>query len=452
MPKSIRRFLIVLYTLFFIAFSVFLLINSFGYRLNTRERRIENSANITLRTAPFGAAITIQGDNQTYITPAELTFSQPGQVNLNLTKEGYSEERFTITYTGGSNSSTVIDRLYLLPLQPANTFTYQNALIRSYLNDTSLLIQRQNVLTVETIGFVGIASSLPVINENGAIIGNDMLNFTHVGPDVYWDPTAQLLLLKRTNSWSLYTLGTLSQRFHQVVANDGILIGLDTEKKVWSWNYSNGVDAQFIDSNVSGITFTSSPRTYWLLKNNWIQTITLDGSITAQITPRNARVTNNALLTEKPQTFEILTVYQGYAIRINERVWYRPDFSATNLTFVTPNARLLTTVGDSIYWVNTDNVLLFSNLRSLNRSSISTDIPTDITTLSYHSAWSRIMLLSPSRTYSIWHDNDKINSDIKNYAIIPWLESACSPILDTDIVLCGNNREASLYTNRSLLL
>lgn len=453
MPRPIRRFLLVLYTLFFIAFSVFLLINSFGYRFNTRNRTIENSANITIHTAPFGASVSISGDNKTATTPTELNFAQAGEVNLAISKEGYVSENFRITYTAEKNSTTIIDKLYLLPTKATNTFSYTTGTIKAYLNDTTLLVQKEKQLFIETLGFAGISSSLAVQTE---ILTPDnttqQFDFTVIGTDIYWDKNSNTVLLKRANSWSLIGLNKLTPKFQQIIASDGILLGLDSQKQLWSWSYINGSDAQFVDNNISGIAYTASPRTYWLWKNNWIQPITLDNNITGQITPKNARLTNNILLSHSPGTFQIFTVFQGYAIRINDQIWYRPDFSATSLTTIASNVTTFTTTGDTIYWINQENHLSFSNIRSAYRGVIATQLPDTITHIAYHKAWSRVMLFSPTSTYSVWHDNDKINEALKNYSLTRWLDIACANTSESDAVLCGTATEASIYSNRSLLL
>jgi PEGA domain len=439
----------VLYTLFFIGFATFLLVNSFGYRFNTNKRTIENSASIAIKTAPTGAQVLINPGNKTSTTPADLTLSDSGAVELTLSKDGYINENFKIYYPGGSNSTTFLDRIYLLPSQPANQIDYKDSKALSFLTDTQIVTLRNKALFVDTVTSNSIANSAK-ITTSVAVDTSVTIRFEPIGDNSYWEPTLKLLLTLQNSTWFLTSLPNLSQPIKSVIANSSNSLILTTGGELWSWNYIN--PPQFVDSAISGITFTNNPKSFWLWKNNWIKQITLSPDISEQLSSKNASLTSNILITASNSSFAINAVYQGFAYKLGSTLLYRGDYENADFTVLDNDVELFVNAGDSVYWKTKDSKLLFANMRSQVRKTLSDTIPTTINALFYDSYWSRVMLYSPAQVYSIWHNNDRENSTIQQYSLVQWLsDSECSQAVSFGTQICSKGGSIEIYINRSLL-
>lgn len=448
MPKTTRRIFLAIYTIFFVLFASFLLLNSFGYRINPSKRAIEYSATISIKTAPIDARVSVDNTDHSARTPSDLTINEAGSIGLTITKDNYLPEKIAINYKGGENTSIFMDRMYLLPTRPSTTFSITGTII-AFVNQTTLLVSQNSVLSLQTVTAAGPVTSIPVIST--LTIPNARLNFVAIGESAYYDNSAKLVLFNRDGKWRLINATTLLPLTKSVVATSSELLLLDTNNQIWTWDY-RVLQPSFVDNDVQGIDFLESPRTIWIWKNNWIQRLEINAPLAGQIQPKNALITNNLLLGERNESFKIRAVYQGYIFQLGQKLFYRPDYELAQFIPLATNARLSGVANDSIYWINSNNELIFTNLRNLLRRSIATNLSNAITSLTYDEYWNRIMLYSDMTVSSIWHDNDRDNQAINTYPFNNWLILPCFPNSEQGSQICINSSSVELYTNRNFIL
>jgi hypothetical protein len=450
MPLYLRKYLVLVYILFFIGFAGFLLINSFGYRLNTTKRVIENSASVYIKTAPSGAAIVTNPGNRTTISNADLTLSNAGEISISLSKEGYATDKFNLYYSGLTNSATFLDRIYLMPTSSSTIAEYPSAskpLV--FLSPTQLITQKNNSWYIDTISTVGITGTNLIQTTGG--LPTELPNFKPIGDQIFWDSKLNLVLAEQAGSWNLYQLQNLGFKVISAVANQQKLLLYTDTKELWEWNYKTS--PVFVDSEVSGLTYTETPRTIWLWKNNWINTINLSNPISVQINQKSSQVVDDIFLTSTNYPFVIKQVYQGFVYLLGTDLYYRGDFENANFTLLDSDVLVFTSTNDSVYWSTSKQQLVFSNIRTQNRKLL-TNYPeiSSISSLLYDDYWSRLMIILPTKTDTIWHDNNRENQTITQYVVTPWLaNSTCTKSSSLGSVYCINQNTIQIYINRNLL-
>ena len=183
MPLYIRKYLVILYTLFFVGFATFLLINSFGYRFNTTKRVIENSASIYVKTAPSGATIVTNPGNRVTTSSADLTLSNAGEISLTISKEGYLNDRFNLYYSGLTNSATFLDSIYLLPKTSTVVTEYPKTTnLIAFLSPTQLITKKNNTWYIDTINAVGVSGTSLV--QNTGVLPQEIPSFIPIGDQI----------------------------------------------------------------------------------------------------------------------------------------------------------------------------------------------------------------------------------------------------------------------------
>lgn len=449
MPRKTRIIFIALYTLFFIGFSVFLLINSFGYRLNPKEQTLDTTATVSLKTAPFGARVVINNKPHS-TTPAELRYNDAGELTLNIEKDNYMTEGFGLYYPGDKPSNTVIDKLYLLPAKPSTVFKApEKTTLITPVSDSLILAKQESDLYIITVSITGITSTDKVTTS--ATINTEELIFQQVGDNTYWDNKQGVILVRSQGVWKLLPTTTTGFSPASIIANDTQALLLSDKGELWSWNYTTSPD--FVSNNIRGIAYQPSPKQTWLWKDDWIQHIEINPNIANQISAKSAQFTHPQLITESTNKFSILPVFQGYAIQFGDKLYYQRDVEKADLRLIAQNIQQFTGKTDSLFWITQDRSLYFNNLRSVS-SRLITELTEDTKVLhiEYDEYWNRLMLTTNPGVISIWHDNSVTNSDITKYSTIHWLSDTCYSKISTGIATCTTPQEIRFYINRELII
>jgi hypothetical protein len=451
MKVSIRQSYFRVFAIFFIIITPLLILFTLGYDFDIQTREVKGTHLVNIETLPRNAQVIVNSSNQSN-TPLELSLTNKRKYDIVLQKPDYYNEEFSILSSNGENTTSSLTTLSMFPKTPTQLNTpQQDTTFLSILNENLILSSSANSYILTPISFGGIqGQSLAVANPSNLILTSPS-TFQFIEPG-YWFEKDNALLTVVNSKWTFIDLKT---RFLGIKSIIGIgkdsFVLLDESKNIWKYSTLTG-DFQFLDSGISGISYTKSNSLLWLLKGKQLIRTTISQENSFDLRYENYIELDNFIDIQNPTTeFQLKNVYQGILIRRQGEVVYVPDFDRSDVLPVAGQVKKLSVSGSVMFWVDIKNQLYSYNFVFQKEKAhfLVENFEYENFDMFYYPDWKRVMVYSGNNLYTIWYDRDIANQSIVSYNPIQVTGVSCQKIVaeknqiciqDNNLVTFANNR------------
>jgi hypothetical protein len=437
MTNSIRRTFFLIFAIFFIATTPFLVIFSLGYYnfdINTRE--FENSLTINIDSRPRDIEV-FSGDKKIKEGVGELRANSNQIIPLTIKSEGFLDENFSLWAKAEQNTTARINSLWMLPNEKDSTFG--SDYIPIYLLSENLILLQERIGSmnyfIQNYSFNGYRGN-PVKVEN---IDNLMISsqseWEEINQNIYWDKKSAQVIIRKNGQWQLKSSLKINKQFRSLAwLNNETVLGLDTQSKLWIWNIGTET-LRYFDQDFDGLAYTTIPQNIWLWKRDTVYRFTpsqfgentnLEEGVFAISNDFRSETEKNNNLTKS--FFSVKNLYQGLVFFVDSKLIYIPDFDSSQTTFIANNIQTYTTLDNTLFWIDS-NKLLFSynlylkNLVSIDRIPELENQNPDLVKIFYYFQWRRIFIYTPTKVIAVWFDKDVINTSIIDYYPVLWIDN-----------------------------
>ena len=179
MKNNQRSYFIFVWVITFVLFILITLgviSQSLGYRYNNKTHKIELTGMMVVKTVPKDAYVYIDGKQLDQTTPARMTKLLPGQYNIKIAKEGYSNWEKTVNIESGK--ATIIANIYLfnhdlinmsINSDDENIFNKQPDNNARIINNSEIYIKKGQDLIFITRFSQDVKSALSINNDNNIL-------------------------------------------------------------------------------------------------------------------------------------------------------------------------------------------------------------------------------------------------------------------------------------------
>jgi hypothetical protein len=470
-----RRNFFMVFAIFFIICTPFMVLYSIGFSINFKNTEINKSLLIKADTIPRNAEMLVN-NVQTITTPNEFGTTETAPVNVKIQKADFVTEDFVIAAESQQNSYVDLSNLWLLPSvnntqsssisspQPKNQETKQliseNQAIVEYLAIDKLTLgiidigiggQVGQVQPINSALIVG-GKSIVELDLNSQIkiklLGTDT-EYKKIGNDLFFKNN--ILVIRKNGYWLTKDLDKNGIKAKEIarINNSSIAI-LDQSKNLWVYNLETE-RYRFVDTGFAAMKTLTLPSTIWLWKNNTIFRLEPADILSESLQLNKFEFLKNYLVeSEINKTFNVQNFYQGIAIQAGKYLFYIPDFRQNQWQIIASNVHSTTAINETIFWLDTDKNLFGSNFGNNLLKNIAQNIElTD--KISYSENWKRIMLYYPTAVDSIWFNKDVINLPIRSYNKKNWISGqSCFPKTVDRVQFCVNDNQLKIYKNNNL--
>jgi hypothetical protein len=470
-----RKNFFMVFAVFFIICTPFMILYSSGFSINNTE--ISNSLAIKTETIPRQADLLI--DNKIITTsPYEISTTDKGNINFSIQKNDFVSENFLISKENNQNSFADLTNFWLLPkVSTTSSVSKDNSVTeiksisnRQIISENQTIVEYQvrNKLSLGILDF-GIAGQVgevqPISSEivvGGKNIVELELNtqtkikllstdqeYKKIGNDLFFKNN--ILLIRKNGYWLSKDLDTINIKAQSVArVNSSSIAIVDIDKNLWVYNF-DVENTRFIDTGFSKMKTLSIPSTIWLWKNDTVYRLEPADLLSENIIWNRYEYLKNRLLEEQNgQLFDVQNLYQGIVFQAGKYLLYVPDYKKNQWQIVSSNAHSIATVNESIFWIDTDKNLWTHNFNNNLIRHLAQNIElTD--KIAYSEGWKRIMLYYPTSVDSIWYNKDVVNSTIKGFSKQTWITNQnCFPKVVDRIQYCLENQDLRIYKNNNL--
>jgi hypothetical protein len=470
-----RKNFFMVFAVFFIICTPFMILFSSGFSINNTE--ISNNIAIKTDTVPRQADILVN-DKKAATSPNELSTSDNGNIDLSIQKAGFVSENFVISKENNQNSFADLTNFWLLPKTSATSSVsteasttnikpiFNNQIISE--NQTIVEYQIGNKLSlgIMDFGLAGQVGEVQPISSSIVIGGKSIIelelntqtkvkllskdqDYKKIGNDLFLKNN--ILLIRKSGYWLSKDLDKLNLKAQSVArVNSSSVTILDTEKNLWSYNFETE-QTRFIDTGFSKMKTLSMPSTIWLWKNEIIYRLEPADVLSENIIWNRYEYLKNRIIEDQNgQIFDVQNLYQGIVFQVGKYLMYVPDFKKNQWQIISSNAYSFATINESIFWLDTDKNLWTHNFNNnLIRNLAQNVEPTD--KIAYSDGWKRIMLYYPTSVDSIWYNKDIVNNTIKSFSKQSWITNQnCFPKVVDRVQYCLENQDLRIYKNNNL--
>jgi hypothetical protein len=465
----------MVFAIFFIICTPFMILYSSGYSLNFKNTEIKNSITIKADTVPRGAGVKVNEDKPV-TTPSEITTADTGPLNITVERPQYLSETFLAQQDDQQNSFADLTNLWLLPETESIQTSSLGSIIPKTIINNQIISENQSLvefiingkynLGIMDFGIGGKVGDIQPIST-AAIIGGKSIFDPELNPDTkikLVDKTQEykkigsdlffknnIILIRKNGYWLAkdFDKNILKAQDIARINNTSIAI-LDQNKNLWVYNLETEL-SRFIDNGFSKMKTLSTPSTIWLWKKDTIYRLEpADMLADNLLISRYEYLKNNILESESGKTFDVQNLHQGIAIQAGRYFFYLPDFKHTQWQVVSSNVFSIAAINETAIWLDTDKNLFLKNYANENIKNIAQDIGlTD--KISYSENWKRLVLYYPDTVKSIWFNKDIINSTIKTYYSQTWIQGqSCFPKVVDRVQYCIKDNNLMIYKNNNL--
>lgn len=460
MSRKIRTLIFLLFTLVFLSVSTIIVIKTLGYRVDFAASKLSHANIIDIKTNPSQANIQFNiNDIQTNKTsPYQLETNDGVKVKIKISKDGFFDENMEVYGNKNENNYTRLTDIYLMPAQPTTiskntnpeellTLLDQNQLIKTKENKLYISSYTKNeVLNNDeliTIKNTDIQTVIRALKNN-----NNILNFDNT----FYFCDQRILLTKINNEWLIYQLQNLVGAYSNIVVkNSSIFYLLDSDKKLWQYNLLNN-EKQFVDSNVTSIAQSVSPKLIWFVKDSVIYSTELD---TFNGVDNNNKYTDLTKYNLSWNRLKVVQFYQGFIIQVDQQLFYIQDFRKDNPIMIASDVKTFTKSDQTLYWIDINNSSKYWNFLYGFRKEITTfDLlnSEDISDFVYSKDLKRVLVFTKNSVLSIWNLNNSENKNLINVQPINWIsnQSCLTNINDFSITCLQDSQLIQTYQNKQL--
>jgi hypothetical protein len=473
-----RRFLIYSIICFF-GLIPFLVLYSLGYNINFNDRSIENSINIRIETIPFSTNINVNEKLATNITPTDIRITSNGQenINLNISKEDYQEEKFTISGVDKKNTSVKITSLYLLNKKGnvLDSFNSENKSKISFFGENIIYFDSiSQDFKYRPINLNGETSDEEFIKINKINPKFELL-FEEISTNIFFDYQNKLLIFNDSNgkfniidfnnSWISknnleFKLDSLA--LNSLISYENDIIFTNQNHVLYQFNLESNRLYQ-IDTGVYALSKTKKPEQIWLLDKTGVNEVVdrifdSEGNLSLlklsqidQVYNEKEIIQNNCVELEYCK-FKIDNVLAGSVFQINEKFYYL-ESQKLKLYKINNKTKKFIVAKDMVFIIDSENNIYTFNL--FNKQILFLDSlnnTDDINNLLYIEDWKRLFVFQNKYVSSIWYDNDTINNKIIKYNIQTWSENSCYNQLFDRILVCKKDDNSIVYYQNNRLI
>ncbi len=465
MPRKYRLIFLIIFTTFFVAASSAITIYSLGYNIDFEEKTLNNTINIQFHTKPRGADVYHNG-KKVITTPDDFPAPDNKTINLQVRKDRFMDENFTVWSEAKKNGIATFDDLFLLPTENRTIEKSEDANIITILSDKYILVQDQEQNTfIQLYGLAGIEGEKEIVTIDG---GNTIINngrWDIVYNNIFWNKDQGLLLYKN-DGWKIMNIATKITNEIRTIAkgSDNNIIFLDNDNNLWVFDITSEEPiANFVDSNINGLHYTNIPDSVWIWKSDKIYKFNRNdlGEDMAMINFNDYEhfkhkeiepiLLNNDYHGE---VFIAKPVHQGTMFKLKNKLIYVPDYNKTTLQIISQDTAIVTSQGETLYWMDSAKQIFSHNLDLQDRDmlmKLSIEDNFEDIILSYSNSWSRIMIYTNTETLSMWHNKGSVNDTIIKYSLNKWIENAeCKVGIYENSQICLRDNSLILYQNKSL--
>lgn len=464
-----KKHLWLIFAIFFFAISPFLAVYSLGYSLDLDQKKLGNTIDIDINTVPRGANVW-NNNYKVLTTPGSLKAKDGQLVSLNINKDDYLSERFDIWSQPNKNTTARIEDVYLLPAKHQIKEEGGDKKFITILSKNLLLFEKDKEIFVQLYGFSGLQGKPEIVkvstmfDEEYTIgVWEDLLG------DFYWQPETGWLLYKSGGFWNLLDLKQTQLTIDNVVRiNDSSILILDADKKLWLidlFSKIEDLEMFFLANSINGLSFTKSPDSVWLWRNNSLYSIPkgnikLIGSNLESYQYLSHFDLLNSITSSKPISpnntiFAVKNVHQGLVFKIGQKLYYVADYEKNNPLLITNNSVSFASASNTVFWLD-DSFGLYSFNLGINKQQYFGNI--DIlgsnlqnTRIFYYGKWERILVYSNDKVISIWFDKDILNESVVNYYFNDWIDdSFCKDAIYEDFQFCIKDNNFISYQNTEI--
>ena len=467
-----RHNLFRLFTLFFIIVTPFLTILSLGFNPDFSNGQLANTMSVTVETFPNKS--TTRLGNQVVLTDnGEIKTGDGKFVQLDIEKEGYQSERFSLWSRTNQNSLAKLTPLYLLPTEfksvaPIPQQQGKEADFTELLSEDILLSGFDSTYRVFTYNTNSMESNgIEVRNPSAIRLKTD--TWQVLLKDIFWSVQNKALLVKKSSIWQLYSFRSLPFEVATVAkVDDSTVLLHDTRQNIWLYDLTTQ-QFSFLDSKVGGIAFTATPDSIWIWKADSVFQLSRSKEVVEQWNLNQSRRYQNPHLLNINQSdltyssndspeFSVQNVFQGIAIYVHGYLYYISDFNLESWRFIARDVSVVAVDSNTLFWMNSSGYLLSYNLSEefeVSFGRIDLDGSVRDQSIFYYDSWKRIFIYSKSQVISIWFNKDaKANSSsaaIIQYTPQQWISNtACYPQLIDRVQFCLHKNELIQYKNLNI--
>jgi hypothetical protein len=459
-----NRHYFIFFAIFFVACSPFLIFLSFGYDVNLRDQSISNTTTIRVDTFPKNALIKVKNETKG-TSPTELYSQDSEPFDLTISSPKYLNESFLIDSSDGKNSSVDLKNLFLLPKDSEiNNVKNKNFEPVSFLSKDQVIIRSGEELQIQDFGVGGVLNTPLFISEKEIIGGkfqekivlqketqyfltNNKKEWQKLSGDTFYNDN--FLLQKKTDYW---LISDISKQFTNGIKNilkldSKNFLVLDNLRNLWNWD---GVNIRFVDAGFDSIFATASPEYIWILKGNSVYRLRNSDFLSSTFDLNNSLFLTSELIELNKDKFKVAPFFQGIGIQVNQKIFYVPDFAVGSWSILTDNATNFFADNNSMFWLDGDNYINFYNFVTYQRH-IFPQINKEYSEIVYSPDWSRVMLYSPDKVFTIWFNKDVAQPNILMYSMQEWIGGTnCFPKVLDKVQYCIRDKELVLYKNNLL--
>ena len=467
-----RKNFFMVFAVFFIICTPFMILYSSGFSINNTE--ISNSISLKVDTVPRQAQITVNND-KIATSPYELSSTNTGNIILKIEKYGFVSENFTIAKEKNQNSFADFTNLWLLPESSPIVKDQPNASSKAVLNkqiisENQAIVEYQlgNKLSlgIMEFGIAGQVGEVQPISSNIIFGGKSIVElelstqtkvkllstdqeYKKIGNDLFFKNN--IILIKKNSYWLAKDLDKINLKANEIARlNSSSIAILDGEKNLWVYNF-DAEKTRFVDTGFAKMKVLSKPSTIWLSKNNTIFRLEPADILSENIIWSNYEYLKNTIVEEQiNQTFDVQNLHQGIAFQLGKYLLYVPDYKKNQWLVLSSNAYSLAAINESIFWLDYEKNLWTQNLSNNLTQNLAQNIKlTD--KISYSDGWKRIILYYPTSVNSIWYNKDIINSTVKAYSKNQWItnQNCYAKVVDR-VQYCIENQDLKIYKNNNL--
>jgi len=457
-----RQNIFTIFAVFFIVLLPFIIILSLGYGIDIQRGSVSNNLTVKIQTFPRNANVLV-GDKK-FETPAELSVPAGQSTQVKVQKDDFFEENFDLVSKPKENSTVRIEGLWLLPKKTENEIASPNDKILGILNKNYLITEKpdSSEYGLKNYSFSNIRDEFIKI-ENPDNVKIKPGNWQILLQKIFWEQQQNLLLYqKNNNQWEVIDLSLFNQKFVSVASlNKNEVLLLDTQGNLWFLS-TETKNLQFIENNISGLSFTESPDMLWILSQDAIFRLERNG-----LDPLNINLTNStfsssrlifqAVRTINPESFNNFVtknLFLGLVFKIGQDAIYIPDSNKSSYNLISTDVNSIGTSGSTIFWLDSQNNIHTYNLL-INQERIialpKIDFKTDSEIiLGYYPNWKRLFVYTQNQVASIWIDLEIYNESILNYNAFLWIENQkCLGDIYNNYQFCHKDDKLTIFKNNS---
>jgi hypothetical protein len=463
----------MVFAIFFIICTPFMILYSSGYSLNFKSTEIKNSITIKADTVPRGATVKIN-DDPNVTTPSEISTADTGLLKLKIDKPQYLSENFTAIQDSQQNSFADLTNLWLLP-ETTNVQSSSITLAKSVTNNliisesqslVEFVVGGKPSLGIMDFGIGGRVGEIQPISTAAIIGGKSVIEpelntvikaklmdknqeFKKIGNDLFFKNNS--ILIRKNGYWLAKDLDKNILKAQDIARINSTSIAiLDQNKTLWVYNLDTEL-SRFIDTGFTKMKTLSTPSTIWLWKKDTVYRLEPADILADNLLISRYEYLKNPIVEEENgKVFDVQNLYQGIAIQTGRYLFYVPDFKKNQWQVVASKVHSLATLNETVIWIDSDKNLFLKNYANDNVKNIASNVElTD--KITYTEGWKRVMLYYPSSVNSIWYNKDVVNSTIKSYFIQNWIkDQSCFPKVIDRVQYCIKDSDLKIYKNNNL--